>query len=118
MRNAFASALLVGDAASLVDPLTGEGIHNALVSARLAVDTIAGALRGGRSGEPVDLSSYDRRCREVLGPLIARSHRVHRWADRAPWWIDLLFWLAGTAPGWTERILNRMSNDFVVRVDG
>jgi flavin-dependent dehydrogenase len=42
-RSGAASAgrvLLVGDAAGLVDPLSGDGIHEALVSARLAAEAI------------------------------------------------------------------------------
>lgn len=116
-RNAFDGALLVGDAGGMVDPLTGEGIHNALVSALLAARAVAVAVRAGDASLK-RLESYDRRCREVLGPLLARSHRVHRWADGAPWWIDFLFMLAKRAPRSTQHVLNRMSNDFVIRVDG
>ena len=53
-RSGRASAgpvLLVGDAAGLVDPLTGDGIFEALVSARLASEAIlAGEHRTTRSG--------------------------------------------------------------------
>ena len=117
MRNSYDGALLVGDAASLVDPLTGEGIHNALVSARLAAAAVGEALGAGDTSHRA-LATYDRRCEAVLGPLVSRSRRVHNWIDRATWWIDPLFWLAGAAPRRTESILNRMSTDFVVRVDG
>jgi geranylgeranyl reductase family protein len=117
MRNTFDGALLVGDAASLVDPLTGEGIHNALVSAQLAAQAIGEAVRGGDTSCR-GLSAYDRRCDEVLGPLVARSQRVHNWVDRVPGWIDPLFALAGAVPGRAQSILNRMSTDFVVHVDG
>lgn len=41
-------ALLVGDAAGLADPLTGEGIHNAVLSAQLAAPVIETALAHGR----------------------------------------------------------------------
>jgi flavin-dependent dehydrogenase len=116
MRNTFDGALLVGDAASLVDPLTGEGIHNALASARLAARVIGDALRAGDTTQS-RLAAFDRRCERELGPLISRSQRLHRWVDRAPWWVDMLFWFAGAAPGCTQSILNRLSNDFVVRVD-
>ncbi len=37
--------LLVGDAASLIDPFTGEGIGNAMFSARIAAETISQALK-------------------------------------------------------------------------
>ena len=40
-------ALLLGDAAGLADPLTGEGIYNAIRSARLAAPMIEDSLAGG-----------------------------------------------------------------------
>jgi flavin-dependent dehydrogenase len=48
--------LLVGDAAGFLDPFTGEGLHRALVSARLAADAADRALDGDASA----LSAYDR----------------------------------------------------------
>jgi geranylgeranyl reductase family protein len=40
-------ALLLGDAAGLTDPLTGEGIYNAIQSAQLAAPVIENSLLGG-----------------------------------------------------------------------
>jgi flavin-dependent dehydrogenase len=51
--------LLVGDAAGFVDPLTGEGLHRALVSSELAADAIHKWCRGA----PGALEVYDRRLR-------------------------------------------------------
>jgi menaquinone-9 beta-reductase len=48
--------LLAGDAAGFLDPFTGEGLHRALVSARLAAAAIARHLDGDRDG----LAGYDR----------------------------------------------------------
>src|SRR4029453_16806146 len=46
-------AILVGDAAGLVDPLTGDGMYEAFVSARLASDAILDVLAGpAETGEP------------------------------------------------------------------
>jgi len=47
---------VVGDAAGFLDPFTGEGLHRALVSARLAAEAIDDELRGG----PAGLAAYDR----------------------------------------------------------
>jgi len=47
---------LVGDATGFIDPLTGEGIHRALVSADLAAAAIVAQLRGDTSA----LDGYDR----------------------------------------------------------
>jgi flavin-dependent dehydrogenase len=52
--------LVVGDAAGFLDPFTGEGLHRALVSARLAADAVDAHLRG----EPGGLAAYDRAMRE------------------------------------------------------
>jgi flavin-dependent dehydrogenase len=58
-RRAGAGWLLVGDAAGFLDPFTGEGLHRALVSARLAADVLT-----ERSTIPTDLSAYDRAMRQ------------------------------------------------------
>jgi hypothetical protein len=39
--------LIVGDAAGQIDPLTGEGIHLAMLAAREAASTILGMLESG-----------------------------------------------------------------------
>jgi geranylgeranyl reductase family protein len=43
-------ALLLGDAAGLADPLTGEGIYNAILSAQLAAPVIENSLVKGKVG--------------------------------------------------------------------
>jgi flavin-dependent dehydrogenase len=45
--------ILVGDAAIYLDPFTGEGVYKALRSAELAVETVDGALRAGRTDEVI-----------------------------------------------------------------
>lgn len=50
---------LVGDATGFIDPLTGDGIHRALVSAELAASAVSGALRG----DTVALDGYDHHLR-------------------------------------------------------
>jgi flavin-dependent dehydrogenase len=51
--------VLVGDACGFVDPLTGEGLHRALVSSELAAEAIHRWSRGA----PDALGVYDRRLR-------------------------------------------------------
>lgn len=51
--------LLVGDAIEFIDPLTGEGLHRALVTAELAAHAVDRWLRGDRNA----LAVYDRRVR-------------------------------------------------------
>ncbi len=63
-------ALLVGDAAGLVDPMSGEGIYSAFVSGRLAADAI-GKFIGGRSP---DLYPYEAAIeRELMADMRAAT---------------------------------------------
>ena len=65
--------LLVGDAAGYYDPLTGQGIHQALRSAELAAEAIDSALRGGRVSDA--LHGYARRHRAAFaaGRMVQRT---------------------------------------------
>jgi geranylgeranyl reductase family protein len=113
VQRAYPGALLVGDAAGLVDPLTGEGIHNALASGRMAADVAAAAVEKGDSSLKL-LAEYDRRCDASLGPPLRRSYRVQSLVALAPWWVDLLFALANANPRRFDSFLDRESTDFAV----
>jgi len=78
-------ALLVGDAAGLVDPLSGDGIYEAFVSARLAAEAVL-------SGRPQE---YERELAAALDGHAAASWKAKRVADRFP---RACFW-ATRAPG-------------------
>lgn len=67
-------ALLVGDAARVVDPFTGEGIHSAVLSAIIAGETILGAV--SRSNR--DLSGYSKRIASELGPHLQVASTARR----------------------------------------
>lgn len=58
-RAAGPGFLLVGDAAGFLDPLSGEGLHRALMSAHMA----ALAIERWAAGDRMSLSDYDRRLR-------------------------------------------------------
>jgi geranylgeranyl reductase family protein len=68
------NVLLVGDAAGLVDPLSGDGIYEACVSSRVA----AAAIVGG------DLDSYAPAVERELGPMHAASWTAKHALDRFP----------------------------------
>lgn len=57
------SFLLIGDAAGLADPWTGEGVYHALKSAKYAAEAIQGKLGEGKS-----LSIYQQRVDEEILP--------------------------------------------------
>lgn len=96
-RRAAPGVLLAGDAAGYFDPLTGQGIHRALVSGRLAGGTAAEIVRRPRR-EGAALVAYRRRLREATGPCLA----LQRWIDRAvtrPALIERLGRLLSARPG-------------------
>jgi geranylgeranyl reductase family protein len=86
---ATAGLLLAGDAAGFVDPLSGEGIWQALYSGRLAGQIGARALRSGRL-DPALQREYQASCeRAILRPSqrkawvqsamdLVMSHRLYR----------------------------------------
>lgn len=90
LRHAFDGALLVGDAAGFINPLTGGGIHNALISARLAAQTIDEAIRGGDTSREA-LRVYERRCDDEMGSSMRRSYMFQRGLDMAPALTDWMF---------------------------
>jgi geranylgeranyl reductase family protein len=67
--------LLLGDAAGLVDPLSGEGIYNAIRSAKLAAPVISTQLRDPSS---VDLHMYQKVVEDIMLPELRIARRLHR----------------------------------------
>jgi flavin-dependent dehydrogenase len=92
--------MLVGDAAGLVDPLSGDGIYEALLSSRLATEAALDLLAGRRA----DLEPYRERLAKELDPLISAAWSAKRAFDRYP---RLAFTIARTPPAWrlAERLL-------------
>jgi geranylgeranyl reductase family protein len=80
--------MLVGDAAYLVDPFTGEGIGNALYAGRLAAQQAAAALQANDLSA-AGLAAYDESVYRVLGPELQLSHRLQKLV-RYPWLFNLL----------------------------
>ena len=94
-------ALLVGDAAGVVDPLTGDGMFEAFASSRLAAETIADFL----VGRVESLDGYTEKLSKALGLGAAASWGAKIAFDRYPW---LTFTLGRMPLAWgvVERMLN------------
>ena len=69
--------MLLGDAASLIDPFTGEGIGNALYSARFAVEVAAEGIAAGDLSENF-LAEYDRRLWSEVGDELKVSYKLQK----------------------------------------
>jgi len=66
---AFDGGILIGDAGSFVDPMTGEGITPAAESALLGASAIADALSRGRT-DATALSAYQRSFKAYFDPAM------------------------------------------------
>jgi geranylgeranyl reductase family protein len=85
------NALLVGDAAGLLDPFTGEGIYAAVWSGQVAARHLGEYL----SGAAVDLDGYRREVEETLGTELRLAGRVRDVFHLSP---GLYVTLIGRAP--------------------
>jgi flavin-dependent dehydrogenase len=89
-----ANVLLVGDAASLVNPISGEGITYALESGRWAGETVAAALRSGKWDA---LSYYPRILEWKYGGYFRRGTAAIRYGNN-PWFINPLLYITSRLP--------------------
>lgn len=65
--------MLAGDAARVVDPITGGGISNGLKQGKIAGEVIAEAVKEGRFDEEF-LQRYDERWKELLSDKLWRNY--------------------------------------------
>lgn len=73
---AFDGCLLVGDAAHIVDPFTGEGIGNALASAQLAAESLKIVLKSNNLTRQA-LLPYERNLKKLLAAEFRASALLH-----------------------------------------
>ena len=107
LQHAFDGALLVGDAAGFINPLTGGGIHNALISAVLAAETVDEALRRqdvSREG----LRVYEQRCDEEMGSGMRRSFFYQRFLLNYPTQVDWLIRFLGRHGGVAKTFVSKL----------
>lgn len=88
MKLAGEGYLLVGDAASLIDPFTGEGIGNALTSGKFASDVIIEALTENDFSEK-KLSEYPKRLFAMIGGEVNTNYRMQKMAA-SPFLLNLI----------------------------
>ncbi len=96
--NHFHGGLLIGDAGSFADPLTGEGITQGMESAMIAVPTLMAALEQGRF-EAAFLGGFERDFRHHFDPSM---RFLDLWAALTRNWRLREFWLRVTARGFDE----------------
>jgi menaquinone-9 beta-reductase len=84
--------LLIGDAASLIDPASGEGISNAIVSGRVAAETIVAAFK--KQDFSADfLKNYEKELFKIIGKELKTSTILLRSFHFAPKLLDFAAYL-------------------------
>ncbi len=89
MQHVFDGAILVGDAAGFINPLTGGGIHNALVSAELAAQVADDALQANDVSRR-KMQIYEQLCHEHMWESMRNSYFMQRTFMRFPILVDFL----------------------------
>ncbi|MFN8276435.1 MAG: geranylgeranyl reductase family protein [Chitinophagales bacterium] len=97
-----ANFLLCGDAAMLIDPFTGEGIGNAMMSGLIAAEVAASACKNANY-DATFLSAYDQRVYQRLGSELQLSYRMQQLV-RFPWLFNLVVRKANSNPVLKETI--------------
>ena len=85
--------MLVGDAASLIDPLTGEGIANAMLSGIVAAEQAVICVRENNYSAS-KLKDYDTRIYRMRGQEFQVSYWFQRQFKRQ-WFFNSLAWVVG-----------------------
>ena len=107
LQHTFDGAILVGDAAGFINPLTGGGIHNSIISAKLAAQTIDEALQQGSVARR-NLQIYEQRCHDALWGSMQRSFNIQRLLLRFPILVDYLVWRMRTDSQLAQTFLTKL----------
>lgn len=89
LQHVYDGALLVGDAAGFINPLTGGGIHNSLLSAKIAARTIDEAFQKNDTSAAA-LAPYTQRCHVAMWDSMRRAYWMQRSFVWFPFIVDIL----------------------------
>ena len=101
--------MLLGDAAGLIDPFTGEGIGNAFYSAKFAVDAARAAIQAGDVSEK-SLSAYDETLWNEIGDELKVSSRLQK-IGRSRTLLNLVIHKAERSQQIRDTIMGMMANE-------
>lgn len=104
--------MLVGDAACLIDPLTGEGIGNAVYSGYIAAEQAEKCLKDNNFSSAF-LKDYDKRIWRVMGAELKLSYRLQK-LGKYPIIFNFVLWMASKNVQISD-LVYAMFNDIDVR---
>ena len=82
--------MITGDAASLIDPISGDGIGNAMLSGKLAAEQVIRCFTEKNFTQPF-MKQYDRELLQILGKELKTHYRAQRLLSKMPTLLDLVF---------------------------
>jgi menaquinone-9 beta-reductase len=103
----FDGALLVGDAAGLINPLTGGGIHNGVISAKVAADVIHNAFCQNDFSKE-SFRDYEVTCTEKMEKGMKRSYLIQRTLLNMPVIVDWLIRFGSARGELAQTFVNKL----------
>jgi flavin-dependent dehydrogenase len=100
--------MIAGTAAGLVDATTGEGIHEAATSGRIAAQAVVAAKRG-RTATPAQ--QYERDLKGIFYGRLRHRHKLMTFLEHRPVRFDVLFEQLARTPRFAS-MLQRDRNDY------
>lgn len=107
MKRAYDGAILIGDAAGLINPLTGGGIHNGLQSAMIAADVIDQALTEGNVSNE-RFQEYESLLHQRIDAGMKKSYNIQRSLILFPIWVDMLVRLGGSNTALAQTFVSKL----------
>ncbi len=107
MKRAYDGAMLIGDAAGLINPLTGGGIHSGLQSAMIAADVIDQALNEGNVSNE-RFQEYESLLHERMYATMKKSYNIQRSLIYFPLWVDMLVRLGGSNTALAQTFVDKL----------
>ncbi len=101
--------ILVGDAASLIDPFSGEGVGNAMTSGKFAAKAIVNALANNEYSEK-SFENYDKELWATIGPELNTSYNLQK-VGKIKWLLNFVIDKAATKPQVKLAISGMLANE-------
>src|SRR3989338_4674018 len=100
--------LLVGDAASLIDPFSGKGIDNSMISGKIAAGVNKEAFEKNDFSDET-LKTYQKLLFDELGPSLDTSYNLQKWG-RKKWLVNFIIDKAKKKPELKQAISDAISD--------
>lgn len=107
LQTTYDGAILVGDAAGLINPLTGGGIHNSIISAELAANVVEDALKNGDTSRD-NLKIYEKQCHDEMWESMTTAYRFQKSFMHFPFIVDILVRFGKQSSALTQTFLSKL----------